>query len=156
MFGMVTKGSMEQWSYGIKILAIRTPRVEIRGFPRNPRSADLAGWIRIRVPRNAPLNPRGGGGNLTYAIQHVLTLLEAKHDDIAVAYVLIFFCLHWLYAKEDLGANVIVSLSTKSPKKVFLSYLLAFLKRLLPLKWLFLSEWAAVLIWKRIILIGFE
>ena len=32
-----------QWSYGIKILAIRNPRVEIRGFPRNPRSADLAG-----------------------------------------------------------------------------------------------------------------
>jgi hypothetical protein len=36
---------------------------------------------------------RGGGDNLSYAIQYVLTLLEAKHDDIAVANVLIVFCL---------------------------------------------------------------
>ena len=137
------------------------------GFPRNPRSADLAGWIRIRVPRNAPLNPRGGGGNLTYAIQHVLTLLEAKHDDIAVAVCFDYFLSTLaLCQREDLLRSSRNSFPfDEIPKENFPFigrrrrkdwFLLAFLKRLSPLKWLFLSEWAAVLIWKRIILIGFE
>ena len=34
---------------------------------------------------------REGEGEWTYAIQHVLTLLEAKHDDIAVAICFDYF-----------------------------------------------------------------
>ena len=135
-----------QWSYGIKILAIRIPRVEICGFPRNPRSADLAGWIRIRVPRNAPLNPRGGGA--IWPMQFNMCLHYWKHDDIVVAVCFDYFLSTLaLCQREDLLRSSRNSFPfDEIPKENFPFigrrrrkdwFSLAFLKRLSPLKWLF-------------------
>ena len=104
-------------------------------------------------PRSAECSVESarGGGNLTYAIQHVLTLLEAKHDDIAVAVCFDYFLSTLaLCQREDLLRSSRNSFPfDEIPKENFPFigrrrrkdwFSLAFLKRLSPLKWLFLSE----------------